>query len=47
MFGNVSVSVWGAVEWLLYAIIVGFIWRSTSAYLADKDIGKAMSYVLG
>ena len=43
---NVSVSVFGAVEWLLYAIIVTFLWKAVATHFADSGIGKAMSYVL-
>ena len=29
-----------------YLIIAAFLWRIASAYLAERDIGKAMSFIL-
>jgi hypothetical protein len=34
-----------AVQWTALMVIIGFIWRSLAAKLADTPIGKAMAYI--
>ena len=42
---NIAVSWAGALEWLCYMVIIGFLWRAGAAALADTPIGKAMSVI--
>lgn len=38
----------GALDFLItaaYVIIFAYIWRSISAYFADRPLGQAMAYI--
>lgn len=44
---NLNVSLWGALTWLCYYIIVGFFLRYLSAKFPDGPIGKAIMFING
>lgn len=44
---NLNISLWGALTWLCYYVIINFLLRFLSAKLTDTSVGKALMFVTG
>ena len=42
---DLNISLWGALTWLCYAIIVGFFLRTIASVWPDNPLSKALLFI--
>ena len=43
--GELNISLWGALTWLCYAIIIMFLMRAFSSVWPENPISKALLFI--